>query len=311
MEATLSARTHAPPLDDLEAAQRALFASTTLAVGSRTVRWSGGETQVMHAGAGPPLLFVHGGFGQSTEWLPLWPHLATRFSLFAVDRPGHGLADPFGFAGVDIRALAVRFLAEVQDALGLGAVSLVGNSMGGLWGMQLALREPDRVLRLVLVGAPAGMRARLPLPLLALRWPLTSRVASHMFRRSEPDGVRSFFGRLLVANPGRLSTELLIATAAGQRRNVASLMSFARRVIGYRCIHRDLRIDDAEWQQLRAPVHFIWGDRDAFDAPASARRVVDRIGERPSLTIVPGAGHLPWLDAPDAVAEAIAAAASG
>jgi pimeloyl-ACP methyl ester carboxylesterase len=293
------------PIPDLETAQRALFDALNPSATTRRVSWSEGETQVIEAGAGPPLLFVHGGFGQATDWMTLWPHLADRFRLLAVDRPGHGLADPYDFTGIDTRDLGMRFLKEMLEALDLAdPVRIVGNSMGGRWALELALRQPDRVERLILVGAPAGSKAQIPVLLLTLRWPVTRWIMKRVFRRSEPKGVRDFFGRVLVAHAERLPEEYMVAMAAGQRRNYRSMFSFAKRVMTYRTINPELLMEQ-QWKRLQVPVHFIWGDADAFDLPETGRAAVPEIPAGADFTVIPGAGHLPWLDEPGAVALAI------
>jgi pimeloyl-ACP methyl ester carboxylesterase len=289
---------------ELERAQRSLLDSLIPEATVRRIAWSQGETQVIEAGNGPPLFFVHGGFGQATEWIPLWPHLVRHHRLIAVDRPGHGLADPYDYRGVDTLELGVTFLVGILDALGLEQTTLVGNSMGGRWGLELALRRPDRLARLILVGAPAGSRRRVPLPLLALRWPVTRPLMRRVFRRSDPNGVRRFFGQVLVTHPERLPEEFVVAKAAGQRRNHSSMLSFATRVMTYWSIHPDLRMT-GRWREVQVPVHFLWGDADAFDSPETGRAAASEIPAGARITTIPGAGHLPWLDEPEAVASAI------
>lgn len=289
---------------DLPTAQRALLGALVPEATARRLTWSQGETQVIEAGAGPPLLFVHGGFSQATEWMPLWPFLTHRYRLIAVDRPGHGLADPYDYRSVDTRNLAEQFMADILGRLELDQVLVVGNSMGGRWALELALRQPDRVVKLVLVGAPAGSKAQIPRILFALRWPGARALMKRAFRSSDAEGVRDFFGRILVTHPERLSKEFLVAIAAGQRRNYASILSFAKQVISYRSINPDLLMT-GEWPRLQAPVHFIWGDADAFDAPSTGEVAVSQLPAESEITVIPGAGHLPWLDEPEAVACAI------
>jgi pimeloyl-ACP methyl ester carboxylesterase len=289
----------------LEIAQRSFLDAVLPTATVRRIRWSEGETQVIEAGEGPPILFVHGGFTQATDWISLWPHLSRRYRLMAVDRPGHGLADPYDYRGIDTRQLAVRFLADVLDVLGLDQPPIVANSLGGRWSVELALRYPNRVAQLMLAGAPAGSRALVPLSMLAMRWPLTRPIVRRVFRRAEPEGVRAFYGKINVVHPERLAREFLVATAAGQRRNYHSLLSFATRVMTYWSIHPDLLLPD-RWPELQVPVHFIWGDGDVFDSPSTGQAAVPQIAGGAEISIVPGAGHLPWLDEPEQVASAIA-----
>jgi pimeloyl-ACP methyl ester carboxylesterase len=289
---------------DLESAQRTLLDRLVPNATIRRVSWSGGATQVIEVGVGRPLLFVHGGFSQATEWLPLWPHLAQRFRLLAIDRPGHGLADPFDYAGKDSLEIGSRFLAETMEVLGLDPAVIVGNSMGARLALELALREPERIQRLIALGSPAGSCTRVPIPLLAMRWPMTRPLMRRVFRQSEAKDVRDFFARVLVAHPERLSEDFLAAKAAGQRRNFDGMLSFASSVLTYTSIHPSMLLRDV-WRRITIPVHFVWGDADAFDAPPSAQEAASELPEGAELTVIPDAGHLPWLDEPEAVARAI------
>src|SRR5262245_64326026 len=129
-----------PVLDSqLEKAQAALldrFAPDTLV---RRIRWSQGTTQLLDLGTGAPLLYVHGGLGGAFEVVPILEALAENHRVLAVDRPGHGLADPFDYRGVDLLEHARTFLGDVLDAVELPTVDLVANSMGALWSVAFAI----------------------------------------------------------------------------------------------------------------------------------------------------------------------------
>lgn len=108
----------------------------------------------------------------------------------------------------------------------------------------------------------------------------------------------------MVAHADRLTQEFLVAKAAGQRRNYESMLAFATRVMTDWSIHPDLLMP-ARWREVQVPVHFIWGDADAFDSPSAVQAAVPEIPGGAEITIMPGAGHLPWLDEPEAGASAI------
>jgi len=56
---------------------------------------------IEEAGAGEPLLLLHGFTGSRATWRDLWPQLATRFRVLAIDLPGHGGSDaPAGTSGI-------------------------------------------------------------------------------------------------------------------------------------------------------------------------------------------------------------------
>lgn len=116
---------------DLQTARARLLSKYAPGTQSHSIRWSGGATQVLELGRRPPLVLVHGGAGQASDWASIMPSLADRFHLYAVDRPGHGLADAFDYRGVDVSAHGVTFVGGILDALGLDSVPLVGHSMGG------------------------------------------------------------------------------------------------------------------------------------------------------------------------------------
>lgn len=100
-------------------------------------------------GAGrPPLVLLHGMLGSSRNWLTAGADLAAGHHVLAPDLRNHGRS--FHDEAMDYPTLCadvVRWL----DALGLGAVTLVGHSMGGKTAMLLACRHPERVSRLVVV----------------------------------------------------------------------------------------------------------------------------------------------------------------
>jgi pimeloyl-ACP methyl ester carboxylesterase len=200
-----------------EARNRALL---NYAPGTKTrqVRWSGGKTEVLEAGDGPPLLLVHGGLGQASDWAPTMAQLARDFHVYAPDRPGHGLADPFHFSDFASQVLphAVTFLSEIMDALGLDCAPVVGCSMGGGWVIELALRQPDRVSQVVLVGAPVGVIERLPPEFFEMRdlyrmvqRPVVGRLVRYMMTKSSARERARKSMAFLVARPEDLSDEML------------------------------------------------------------------------------------------------------
>lgn len=100
-------------------------------------------------GAGrPPLVLLHGLLGSSRNWQTAGTDLAADFHVHAPDLRNHGRsphAEDMAYA--DLAADVVTWLDERR----LGAVDLIGHSMGGKVAMLLACRHPDRVRRLVVV----------------------------------------------------------------------------------------------------------------------------------------------------------------
>jgi 2-hydroxymuconate-semialdehyde hydrolase len=104
---------------------------------------------------GVPLLLIHGsgpGVSAFANWRPVMPTFAERRRVVAPDVAGFGFTDrPAGYT-YSMNHWVVHAIG-VMDALKLPQVDLVGNSFGGALALALAVRHPQRVRRLVLMGA--------------------------------------------------------------------------------------------------------------------------------------------------------------
>lgn len=99
-------------------------------------------------GDGPPIVILHGLFGSARNWQSVARTLADRYRVISVDARNHGRS-PHTTA-MDYRLMAADVAALIAH-LSLAPVTLLGHSMGGKTAMTLALLEPDRVARLVVV----------------------------------------------------------------------------------------------------------------------------------------------------------------
>ena len=106
----------------------------------------------------PTLCFLHGFMGASADWAPIVEVLSGDIHCLTMDLPGHGRSldrddDAYSVEG------ATEAVVGVLDAEEISACTLVGYSMGGRVALSLALREPDRVNRLVLESVSPGLRS--------------------------------------------------------------------------------------------------------------------------------------------------------
>jgi pimeloyl-ACP methyl ester carboxylesterase len=115
---------------------------------------AGKKTQLTIGGEGPPLLYLHSASGE-TEWMPFHEQLAKHFTVYLPAHPG--FADSKGLEQVrDIYDFAWHYVDLIQE-LKLGQVPIVGFSLGGWTGVELAILRPQLVKKLVMVAA-AGVR---------------------------------------------------------------------------------------------------------------------------------------------------------
>ena len=118
------------------------------------VQVAGGPVNVIDLGEGDPMVFVHGLSGAWVNWLENLPHFAREHRVIAMDLPGFGHS-PMPREQISISGYG-RIVDELLDTLGIDRAVIVGNSMGGFIGAEVALQFSTRVERLVLVSA-AGL----------------------------------------------------------------------------------------------------------------------------------------------------------
>lgn len=121
----------------------------------RSIPIAGVMTNYHDVGSGPPLLLLHGsgpGVTAWANWRGVIPDLAQQFRVIAPDLLGFGRTLPRHDATYRL-ATWVEHLSGFLDALGLHRTSVVGNSFGGALALRLAVGQPQRVDRLVLMGS--------------------------------------------------------------------------------------------------------------------------------------------------------------
>lgn len=272
-------------------------------------RWysdaSGRRTYAVVRGSGDvPTLLVHGGLAEASVWAMMAGQLDG--CVMAVDRPGCGLSDPIDYSGLDYRADAASWLRGLCDAIGAARVDLVGNSMGGFFCMAFACAYPERVRRMVLPGAPAGLDR--PLPLFLRLWGnpvLGGVIASMVAGLADPELLRRRVFRDLVAHPERVPVPVLqLAIAAarlpGAARTSRSMLRAVSTLGGWR---RELMLRES-MQACPVPTRFLWGARDAFAPPSSGEELAARMPHA-SIAVLDDVGHFPQLDAPEEVARLV------
>ncbi|MFC6733716.1 alpha/beta fold hydrolase [Haladaptatus sp. DYSN1] len=157
------------------------------AVQSHTISVAGHDLHYLEAGdSGPPVVLLHGGIVDAAHlsWGAVIEPLAETHHVYALDMLGYGRSDIPDIEYTTDRH--VELLGGFLDAVGLDRAALVGISLGGGVALGFALRNPDRVDRLVLVDS-YGLGRELPNGLLTYvlaQVPVFNRVSIGLLKRS-------------------------------------------------------------------------------------------------------------------------------
>ena len=263
------------------------------------------SAHILESGRGEPVLLIHGGGGLAASWAPLLARLQSHFRLIAPDRPGCGLSDKVDYRSVAFREHAVDFMKSTMDGLRIDTAAIIGNSMGGFWSIVFALAHPDRVSKLVLIGAPAGIDRWIPPMMRLLGVPVVNRLLYATVGKPSPKNTKEVFRRMLVADIDKVPAEALECAYVGSVLPGAqqSWLTMLEEFLTLRGINSKYYLRE-ELGDIQQPTLFIWGAKDAFAPPSSGLEAVNIMLDA-RVEVVPEAGHLPWLDAPDRCAELI------
>ena len=157
------------------------------------------------AGSGPALIMVHGGGPGAGGWSNYRrnvDHFAQHYRVILPDLPGFAKSDKPAVEGGLLTFMA-RAIKGLMDALDIHRAHFVGNSLGGATTMKFALDYPDRIQRIVLMGAPA----------LALFTPQPSEGIKHLMGYYAPPGpsmekLRNFLN-VMVYDGSQLTDQLI------------------------------------------------------------------------------------------------------
>jgi 3-oxoadipate enol-lactonase len=239
------------------------------------------------------LLFVHGWASSGRMWLDVMSALEADWHCLAPDLPGHGQSDKPAFAWYSVDRFAETLCAWCQSA-DLHPRVAIGHSLGGAVAVEMALRYPERIARLVLVNPVVSGRVSYNLHSLSGRVP--RRTILDIGRRVWPRAARYLLRR---AARSRARARL----KDHERRNLQDLaQTTADSVLGSAraAMHHDLT---EKMASLTMPILVVVGTRDTTVPPEEGRRLV-RCAQQAQLVELP-TGHLPTDEQPQAFQDAL------
>jgi pimeloyl-ACP methyl ester carboxylesterase len=263
----------------------------------RFVEIGGRRVNVVSLGSGEPaIVFVHGLAGSWQNWLENMPHFAAAgHRVVAFDLPGFGASEMPG-EKISIPGYG-RLVDALLDRLGIGPAVLVGNSMGGFIGAEVAIQFPARVERLVLVSA-AGLTIEYQRDeriLGAMRFGQRFLMAWGGFLAARSDAIarrprsRELLLRLVVAHPDRLPAPLIAEQVRGARN--PGFVDALDALTDY-----PIR---ARLGEIGCPTLIVWGAQDRL-VPVRDAAEFERLIPDARKVVWPDTGHTAMLERPQA-----------
>lgn len=263
----------------------------------------GERVHILEGGEGAPLVMLHGSGPSSLLFLPLLERL-TGVRAIAVDRPGFGLSDPHAWPSTSRRENAVEWVGSLLDDLDLKEAALLGNSAGGTWALWFALAHPDKVSRLILLGAPPTLSVNQPPAPLRGMASIDPASPPSMPPPSRETVIQSMGGMgegtTIVAFPYQIE-----ALVAAGRDPVASMANIdeLQALISPEGWQPSVETTVSELEGLNPSTLLVWGTNDPLGGTDAARRAASAIPDA-QLEML-DAGHGPWLGHADQVAELV------
>jgi len=259
-----------------------------------------GKVHYFEEGKGDSLIMVHGGGGNNSHWYNLIKPLSERFRLFVLDRPGCGLTDAFNYRGVDMIQHPVDFIKSFMDKMKMDKASFLSNSMGGYFTIRFALKYPERINRIVLAGAPAGLDNITPFFMRLLGVRILNSFIMTVLAKPSLNGTKNAIKQIITPNVDKLPEELFECCYLGRLLPGIDLSwrTLLERVFTIQGKGFNKKFDISEdIKGVQNSTLFIWGDKDVFAPPSVGETAVNQM-QNAVIKIIQDAGHQPWWDAP-------------
>ena len=242
-------------------------------------------------GQGKPLVLLHGWAMNSAVWERVVKRLSASYRLFLVDLPGMGQSR--AVYPYHLHSLAEAVAEEIP-----GVSTILGWSLGGLIAQQIALNQPDRVEKLILVGTNPCFVSK-------PEWPqgIAARHFEQFNQRFEQDFNATLLNFLTLqcmhAKDARATVRQLRTAFAAKPTPTQDNLNQALDIL----LQTDLR---EEVGRIFQPTLLIHGDRDTL-APVAAAHWLAMHLQRAQLRVIAGAAHAPFLSHADAFCESVEA----
>jgi pimeloyl-ACP methyl ester carboxylesterase len=253
-----------------------------------------GKIDLVHGGAGSPVVYLHSAQGETNAESPLLQELASTFEVFAPVFPGFGESE--GIEAIDDITDAMFHVVDVIERLDVAQPTLVGQSLGGWLAAEVAVFYPHLVSHLVLVNSLGLSLAEAPIP--DLFRGRGDELAEMLFHdQSHP------MAQMMHAMAEGIEDPVVLADIPFDVIRPTLLAMAATAKIGWDPYLHDPRLAK-RLQRATMPALVVRSDDDRFVGPAHADAFVSLLPDA-RLVVIPDAGHLLALEQPAALAATI------
>lgn len=255
----------------------------------------GRQIDISESGAGDPLLYLHG-FADvhsvKEGWLPFHEKLAEHARLIAPAHPG--CARTGENKDIDTIEDVVFHYLEVLDALKLARFDLIGTCVGGWIAAELAVRHPEKIRRLVLIGA-AGLF-------------VPGALIGDVFMMAQPEFGSSYASlrEMLFSSANHSNALDMFPDGKGELEDEVrryQMLRFSSR-IGFKPPYFYNHALRNRLHRISSPTQIIWGGNDNF-VPRSHGETYAQLIPNAKLKMIPSAGHSVHVESPGETAKLV------
>jgi len=239
----------------------------------------------LEAGRGAPVILLHGSGGEGARWMPTIQGLAPNFHVIAPDQIGWGASDkPMTIYHSGVFA---EFLARFMKEIGTAKAALIGQSMGAGVALQMAVKYPQMVERMVLVNGGGFTSPNDPPRAGVPDWHARQIANAGTLAESREYLEKMYYNHSLISDELVEHNLILRLRSAYTAESVQT--ANARGLGG---------LTEEEVRGIKTPTLLVWGANDKLSPPANADKLNAAIsGSRKVL--IDNAGHYPFIEHPD------------
>lgn len=241
-------------------------------------------------GNGPPLVLLHGVSSSLHTWDDWSKELKDRYQVIRLDLPGFGLTGPDVAPNSETAAYMVDMINQFTSKLGLERFFLVGNSLGGYYAWNYALKYPEKLYKMVLMSS-AGYAQDLPFWMGVASFPGIHWISPHMMPRYIVNKtIESAYADEDMITDKVRQRYFDLTQRAGNRE------SYVRHFLQL----REIADDETHGYQIKdvvVPTLLMWGENDEW-IPLDVMRLFHRDLPYSEYLVYEGIGHLPMEEVP-------------